>query len=277
MICLKWKEKGGIKMEKETSAGAVIFRKGRETEYLLVYGGWKKAWGFPKGHIESDEPIIKAAEREIAEEVGLKGLKLIDGFMEELMYNTISNRGANNGKEIEKTVYYFLAEAISQDVKVDGNEITDYRWVTRAEANKLLVFDNTRALLNKAADLVESIRTGCHILGLEEPGKILGPNGDLKVVENIYESSHFDLTLHACTKCGQLYLGCFLEIIDWSGGDDDCWNFWAPISKVEADAVKASKLNVGELIQSRRHITWHPDGKIYWTSGPEIALIRGPG
>jgi 8-oxo-dGTP pyrophosphatase MutT (NUDIX family) len=264
-------------MEKESSAGAVIFRKGKETEYLLVYGGWKKAWGFPKGHIESDEPIATAARREIAEEAGLKDIKFVDGFMEELVYNTISNRGANNGKEIEKTVYYFLAEALSSDIRIDGKEITDYRWVGRAEANKLLTFDNTRALFNKAADLLESIDTGCHIFGLEVPDKVLAPNGDLKVIENIYESSHFDLTLHVCAKCGQLYLGCFLEIIDWSGGDDDCWNFWVPVSKEESEAVKARKLNPGELIQSRRHITWHPCGKIYWTSGPEIALVRGPG
>ena len=265
-------------MEKESSAGAVIFRKGKETEYLLVYGGWKKAWGFPKGHIESDEPIVTAARREIAEEAGLKDIKFIDGFMEELAYNTISNRGANNGKEIEKTVYYFLAEALSSDVRIDGKEITDYRWVGRAEANKLLTFDNTRALFNKAAGLVESIQSGCHILGLEVPDKVLATNGDLDLIEPIVESSHFDVSTYSCKKCGQLYLGCFVEccMID-SEGNDDCWNFWVPVGKEDVETVRAHPGKIAELIQSRRHVTWHPFGKIYWTSGPEIALIRGPG
>lgn len=264
-------------MIKESSAGAVIFRNTPETLYLIIYSGRNKGWGFPKGHIESDEPIGKAAEREIAEETGLKDIKYVGGFMEEMMYKTISNNGSNKGKEIEKTVYYLLGEALSSNVKVDGTEITDYRWLNRSEADKLLVFKNAKAVLNKAADLVESIRTGCHILGMEEFGKFLGPDGDLKVVENIYESSHFDLTLHACVKCGQLYLGCFLEIIDWSGGDDDCWNFWVPVSKEEVDEVKANNLNACALIQSRRHIAWGPMGKAHWSDGPEIALIRGPG
>ena len=117
----------------------------------------------------------------------------------------------------------------------------------------------------------------CHILETEDLSKWLEMNQELKIVNTLYESSHLDIDIQMCTRCGQLYISCFLEIIDWSGGDDDCWNFWVPVSMEEAAAAKAHKLKVDDLIQSRRHITWHPFGKIYWNDGPEIAIIRGPG
>ena len=122
----------------------------------------------------------------------------------------------------------------------------------------------------------ENKQQKCHILETEDLSK-WDIRQDLKIVNTLYESSHLDIDIQMCTRCDQLYISCFLEIIDWSGGDDDCWNFWVPVSLDDAEAVQEKKMRADELIQSRRHITWSPSGKIYWNDGPEMAIIRGPG
>ena len=51
----------------EKSAGAVVFHRGKQTEYLLLLSTY---WGFPKGRIEPGEDERTAALREIKEETG---------------------------------------------------------------------------------------------------------------------------------------------------------------------------------------------------------------
>ena len=138
-------------MNKEISAGAVIFRKEKSCPmFLLLYSGRNKTWGFPKGHIELRESERDAAIREIKEETGLADLRFVDGFRDELIYIAKSNRGSNIGAEIEKHSVYFLCETNEKNIKTDGTEITDYKWGTHIDAKKLLDFDNMKDLLDKA-------------------------------------------------------------------------------------------------------------------------------
>ncbi len=116
----------------------------------------------------------------------------------------------------------------------------------------------------------------CHILEIEDLSKWLEAKKDLKNVTQLFNSDHLDFGLQVCVRCGQLYISCFLEVC-MCDGEDDCWNFWAPVSIEEAETVRAETFKAFDIIQSRRHITWHPFGKIYWNDGPEIAMIRGPG
>jgi bis(5'-nucleosidyl)-tetraphosphatase len=135
-------------MDKEFSAGALIFRKeGRQALFLLIYSGRNKIWGFPKGHIESGETEKDAALREIKEETGLNDLKFIDGFREEDVYEAISNRGPNKGDTIEKHSVYFLCETKTVNIVVDKSEISEYRWLDHIEAEKLLTFDSLKRLM----------------------------------------------------------------------------------------------------------------------------------
>jgi len=138
-------------MDKEFSAGAIIYRKEKEGFlFLLIYSGRNKIWGFPKGHIESDEIEKDAASREIKEETGIADMRLIDGFREEDIYQAVSNRGPHKGNAIEKHSIYFLCETKSKDAVVDATEITDYKWLSAIEAEKLLVFDSLKQILKKA-------------------------------------------------------------------------------------------------------------------------------
>ena len=76
----------------ERSAGTVIYReKEGKTYYLLLHypRGVRRPtpyWDFPKGHLEKGEKPEEAAEREAAEETGLREIKFIDGFKETIKY-----------------------------------------------------------------------------------------------------------------------------------------------------------------------------------------------
>ena len=138
-------------MDKEFSAGALIFRKEKEkTLFLLVYSGRNKIWGFPKGHIEPGEIEKDAALREVKEETGIDELRFVDGFREEDVYQTIGNRGLHKGSVIEKHSIYFLCETKSMNIVVDAVEITEHKWLSRIEAEKILTFDSLKRILRKA-------------------------------------------------------------------------------------------------------------------------------
>ena len=99
---------------------------------------------------------------------------------------------------------------------------------------------------------------------------------EFKCVENFVESDKFDLFLCRCKQCDQLYIGCFLEI-NLTSGDDDYWNFWAPVTEEEIAMVRSNHREGINLIQSKRHIVYDPSQRVYWSEGPEFALMRGPG
>jgi 8-oxo-dGTP pyrophosphatase MutT (NUDIX family) len=138
-------------MEKEFASGAVIYRREQGLPlFLLVYSGRNRIWGFPKGHIETGEDEKTAACREIEEESGIIRLTFIDGFREEMIYPTVSNRPPYRGRTIEKHSIYFLCETPQQETRVDGREITSARWLRFEEAVELLPFDPLKGLLRKA-------------------------------------------------------------------------------------------------------------------------------
>ena len=138
-------------MNKEFSAGTIIFRRenGR-VKFLLIYSGRNKVWGFPKGHIEPGETEKQAALREVKEETGIDGLSFVEGFREEDIYRTVSNRGESKGKEIEKHSVYFLCETKTGEITLDKEEIEDHKWVGIDEARKLLAFESLKRIFTKA-------------------------------------------------------------------------------------------------------------------------------
>jgi bis(5'-nucleosidyl)-tetraphosphatase len=142
-------------MNKEFSAGAVIFKKEKDDVlFLVVYSKRNNIWGFPKGHIENAETEKEAAAREIKEEAGLEDLHFIDGFREEIVYDTISKRDPFKGQGIEKHAIYFLCETRNQDIIVDGREISDYRFLPLNEAEQMVKFRNLNVILRRAHDFL---------------------------------------------------------------------------------------------------------------------------
>lgn len=130
-------------MKYEKSCGAVIFRNSNAgREYLLVLNRKNNAkghWGFPKGHIEPGENEYMTAAREILEETGL----LVVFCKDARVVSTYNPR-----PDIEKDAVYFLATPRDeQRVKLQAEEVANYRWCSLSEAKSILTFDGK--ILNK--------------------------------------------------------------------------------------------------------------------------------
>ena len=137
-------------MPVEKSAGAVVFKKNKQIEYLIlnypstVRGAKKSYWDFPKGHIEKGETAEQTAQREVLEETGIKDIALISGFKEHIKYFF-----RHKNKIIFKIVTFFLAEAKSRKVKISSEHI-GYLWLPYEKAIRKLTFKNSKLVLKKA-------------------------------------------------------------------------------------------------------------------------------
>lgn len=128
----------------ETSAGAVVFHRGEQIEYLLLFSTF---WGFPKGHIEPGEDERTAALREIREEAGLQ-VTLLNGFRYVEKY-TYQLKGQLNHKQ----AIYFVAQAHSRAARLSW-EHSDMAWLPFDAALARLQFDGLRDALRAANEFL---------------------------------------------------------------------------------------------------------------------------
>lgn len=112
--------------------GGVVEKNGK---FLLVQENkesCKGKWNIPAGGLEESESLIKGAKREIYEETGCK--VEITGILE------ISNR-ILEGENI--VGFIFDTKIINENIKADGEEISDIKWFTYEEI--LNIKDRLRA------------------------------------------------------------------------------------------------------------------------------------
>lgn len=140
------KTKEGKIMAYEKSCGSVLYRTQNEFRILVIKQAQNGNWSFPKGHVEANETEEETAKREVFEEVGIK-VDLIDGFRETIRYNPRPN--------IEKDVVYFVADSKLQSVRLQKEEVADYKWLRPAQAFKALTFKNDKDILKKALDFLK--------------------------------------------------------------------------------------------------------------------------
>ena len=132
-------------LQETKSSGAIVYKvEGNEIKYLLIML-IRGNWGFPKGHFEGEETEKETAVREIFEETGLN-VKFHDDFRETIQYFP--------APFIFKTVIYFLAEAVTDNVKIQTDEVAEYRWATYDEAAKLITYRLQKKILKKANDML---------------------------------------------------------------------------------------------------------------------------
>lgn len=131
-----------------THAGGIVYREiDREVKYLIVTA--KKNpdhWVFPKGHIEGDETPQEAAEREVAEEAGVRGVagELVGTIEYEAKKGTVN-------------AVYFLME-YAGDANAEDDRTVE--WCSYEDAMEKLSFDDTQKLLDWARTLVDKQRSG---------------------------------------------------------------------------------------------------------------------
>ena len=135
----------------EVSAGGIVFRRdGERTLYLLIRDS-SRNWGFPKGHLEDGEAPEQAALREVGEETGLAELAL------RAPIETIDWEFRFRGRRIHKTCHFFLIETPDQRTEpLRAEGITACRWASFEQAERLVAYDNARAVLRQAQALLES-------------------------------------------------------------------------------------------------------------------------
>lgn len=131
--------------QSELSAGGVVVYTGRQGWRMLIMKDKSGNWTFPKGRIEPGETPQEAAEREIAEEVGVKKLEMVAPL------TPVSYWYFREGN-IKKTVQYFVFRSkLIQKLDVQTEEgISEARWVSFDDASKMIGYPDTNpALINE--------------------------------------------------------------------------------------------------------------------------------
>lgn len=140
----------------ERSAGFVVYyvrpgdgpAAGRATYLLLDYG---RHWDFAKGHVKEGEDDLVAATRELAEETGIRDVRVVPGFRHEITYFF---RHKSKGL-IRKTAVIFLAEAASKAVTL-SHEHVGYAFLPPDRAGKQVTFASARAVLRLAHERLQA-------------------------------------------------------------------------------------------------------------------------
>lgn len=134
-------------MEKEKSAGAIIFRKNKETKYLILHYEMGH-WDFPKGNVEKGEKEQETVKREVKEETGIEKIEILPKFKEKIRY-FYRFKGQLRSKE----VVFYLAKAKEEKVKLSFEHI-GFLWLNFDKAFKKLTYKNAKEILKKADDFL---------------------------------------------------------------------------------------------------------------------------
>lgn len=144
----------------ETSAGGVVYRMADGRPLFLLIRDSYRNWGFPKGHLEENEPPERAAVREVEEETGLTGLA-VRGPIESIDWYF-----RFRGRLIHKVCHFYLMESRVAKTSPQREEgITACRWLPFEAALERISYANARAVLERAAAMIPSGDAGSDSVG----------------------------------------------------------------------------------------------------------------
>jgi 8-oxo-dGTP diphosphatase len=113
----------------------------RELHVLLLkrrYQPFQEHWAIPGGFVRLDEPLERAARRELEEETGLHNL-----YLEQLY--TFGDPGRDPRTRVISVAYFALVRADQQTLH-GSDESSDVRWVPVRNLPNPLAFDHDRIL-----------------------------------------------------------------------------------------------------------------------------------
>ncbi len=130
-------------MKKETSAGGIVIV-GNALLLLRKYNG---DWVLPKGRVEFNEEVSKAALREVLEESGVKAE--IVKYIGEITYSLNSHR--KDKESSLKTVYWFLMKARNMDCKPQREEgFVEAKFIHISRASELAHYNDEKNMIDLA-------------------------------------------------------------------------------------------------------------------------------
>ena len=135
------------KMKRTRSAGGVVFSPTADRRILLLQHETGK-WMLPKGTIERGETPDGVALREVAEETGLRNVRIVADLGEEhYMFFWKAE-----DTYYDKTVHYYLMEFLGGEEARPQREEGFVRceWVTIAEALDRIKYKETRQVVQRA-------------------------------------------------------------------------------------------------------------------------------
>lgn len=139
---------GNKMMARHYSYGIIPLQQREGEWYVFIINREKGFWEFPKGHAEKDEEPLEAAQRELTEETGLKVIRLLDNTPLTIEYSF-----EYEGKMVEKTVYYYLAE-VEGKAALQKEEVQDSQWVALSDAERHVTYPNSKQLCREIVTLL---------------------------------------------------------------------------------------------------------------------------
>lgn len=141
-------------MKFEFSAGGVVYKReggeGGRTSILVAQHSQHHGWVFPKGligdHVKGEKKETTAL-REVKEETGISG-KIIRELAPVTYWYQFE------GEKIKKTVYYFLMEYLSGDIKNHDHEMENVEWLDINQIEGRLTYKSDKIVLQEAKKIL---------------------------------------------------------------------------------------------------------------------------
>lgn len=135
-------------MDKEISIGAIVYKKfDDQFKFLILKRSDNSIWEFPKGHVENNEKELETLNREIYEELGIKGYRLIPDFREVISYT--SSRGV-----VREFIFYLIDS--NEEIK-RSDEHCEHKWITINEVSNYFEYDDIKNLLKSADRIIHAL------------------------------------------------------------------------------------------------------------------------
>jgi len=147
-------------MKREFSAGGIVYKKIKDQRskiktgkvlWLVCQHSQHKGWVFPKGLIgdkKDGESSEETAVREVEEETGVKA-NILAKLKDPATYFYTWK-----GEKRFKTVYYFLMEYISGDIKKHDFEMSAVEWWDEEKVKKELTYKSDKEAFRQALELL---------------------------------------------------------------------------------------------------------------------------
>ena len=120
---------------------------GGEVALIAVESAKGLRWQLPKGIVEQGETPETTAVREVREEAGI--VTELVRPIERIEYWYYATEGGERVR-YHKFVHFFLLRYVSGDVADHDREVAEARWVTLAEAKRILAFASERRIVERA-------------------------------------------------------------------------------------------------------------------------------